>query len=92
MKNSEANINNITDYSRAFETTNFSILSKNIHAHNLLYWVYDYVTEKWHCLQKIQFHNSKNLKSIRSQKILQWSKKWIARYGTMVPQYKFRKD
>lgn len=46
MKNSEANINNITDYSRAFETTNFSILSKNIHAHNLLYWVYDYVTEK----------------------------------------------
>ena len=50
MKSSEVTIAIFTDYSKAFDTIDFSILIKKMHILNFsklfLYWIFNYLTER----------------------------------------------
>ena len=55
MESSEVTIAIFTDYSKAFDTIDFSILIKTMHTPNfskrLLYWVFNYLTDRQHFIQ-----------------------------------------
>ena len=55
MKSSEVTIAIFTDYSKAFDTIDFSILLKKMHTLNFskhfLYWVFNYLTDRRHFVQ-----------------------------------------
>ena len=55
MKSSEVTIAIFTDYSKAFDTIDFSILLKKMHALNFskhsLYWIFNYLTDRRHFVQ-----------------------------------------
>ena len=55
MKSSEVTIAIFTDYSKAFDTIDFSILIKKMHTLNFskrfLYWIFNYLTDRRHFVQ-----------------------------------------
>ena len=55
MKSSEVTIAIFTDYSKAFDTIDFSILLKKMHTLNFskhfLYWIFNYLTDRRHFVQ-----------------------------------------
>ena len=55
MKSSEVTIAIFTDYSKAFDTIDFSILLKKMHTLNFskhfLYWIFNYLTDRRHFAQ-----------------------------------------
>ena len=55
MKSSEVTIAIFTDYSKAFDTIDFSILLKKMHTLNFskhfLYWIFNYLTDSPHFVQ-----------------------------------------
>ena len=55
MNSSEVTIAIFTDYSKAFDTIDFSILFKKIHTLNFskhfLYWIFNYLTDRRHFVQ-----------------------------------------
>ena len=55
MKSSEVTIAIFTDYSKAFDTIDFSILIKKMHTLNFskrfLYWIFNFLTDRRHFIQ-----------------------------------------
>ena len=55
MKSSDVTIAIFTDYSKAFDTIDFSILIKKMHTLNFskrfLYWIFNYLTDRRHFVQ-----------------------------------------
>ena len=55
MKSSEITLAVFTDYSKAFDTIDFSVLIKKMHTLNFskrfLYWIFSYLTDRRHFLQ-----------------------------------------